>query len=40
VTVTFDRVANRVTSYMDGLAVTTSDISPSGTASFNAGFYT
>ena len=40
VTVTFDRAANRVTSYMDGLSVNTSDISPSGTASFNAGFNT
>ena len=40
VTVTFDRAANRVTSYMDGLAVNTSDISPSGAASLNAGFST
>ncbi len=40
VTVTFDRAANQVTSYMDGLPVNTSDISPSGAASFNAGFNT
>ncbi len=40
VTVTFDRTANQVTSYMDGLSVTTSDISPSGAASLNAGFNT
>ena len=40
VTVTFDRAANRVISYMDGLAVNTSDVSPSGAASFNAGFNT
>jgi YVTN family beta-propeller protein len=40
VTVTFDRPTNRVTSYMDGLPVNTSDISPSGAASFNAGFST
>jgi autotransporter-associated beta strand protein/YVTN family beta-propeller protein len=40
VTVTFDRATNRVTSYMDGIPVNTSDISPSGAASFNAGFNT
>ena len=40
VTVTFDRATNRVTSYLDGLPVVTSDISPSGTASFNAGLNT
>jgi YVTN family beta-propeller protein/autotransporter-associated beta strand protein len=40
VTVTFDRAANRVISYTDGLPVSTSDISPSGAASFNAGFST
>ena len=40
VTVTFDRAANQVTSYIDGVPVNTSDISPSGTASFNAGFNT
>jgi autotransporter-associated beta strand protein/YVTN family beta-propeller protein len=40
VTVTFDRAANQVISYVDGVAVSTSDISPSGSASFNAGFST
>jgi YVTN family beta-propeller protein len=40
VTVTFDRATNRVTSYMDGLPVSTTDISPSGGASLNAGFST
>src|SRR6266571_8664058 len=40
VTVTFNRSANQVTSYVDGLPVNTSDISPSGNASFNAGFNT
>jgi autotransporter-associated beta strand protein/YVTN family beta-propeller protein len=40
VTVTFDRAANRVISYLDGLPVSTTDISPSGAASFNAGFST
>ncbi len=40
VTVTFDRVANQVISYVDGVAVNTSDISPSGTASLNTGFST
>jgi autotransporter-associated beta strand protein/YVTN family beta-propeller protein len=40
VTVTFDRAANCVTSYMDGLAVNVSDISPSGSASLNGGFNT
>ncbi len=40
VTVTFDRATNQVTSYIDGTAVSASDISPSGTASLNAGFGT
>jgi len=40
VTVTFNRAANQVLSYVDGVAVSTSDISPSGSASFNAGFST
>jgi YVTN family beta-propeller protein len=40
VTVTFDRVTNQVTSYIDGNAVNFSDISPSSTASLNAGFNT
>ena len=40
VTVTFDRAANLVVSYIDGLAVSTGNISPSGAASFNAGFNT
>jgi YVTN family beta-propeller protein len=40
VAVTFDREANRVRSFIDGVALSTSDISPSGTASFNAGFPT
>ncbi len=40
ITVTFDRTANQVISYVDGLAANTGDISPSGTASFNAGFNT
>src|SRR6267378_1891379 len=40
VTVAFNRTLNQVISYIDGLAVNTSDISPSGTASFNAGFST
>ncbi len=40
VTVTFNRPANQVISYVDGVPVNTSDISPSGTASFNAGFPT
>ena len=40
VTVAFDRATNQVTSYIDGLPVNTSDISPSGAASFNAGFDT
>jgi autotransporter-associated beta strand protein/YVTN family beta-propeller protein len=39
-TVTFDRSANQVTSYVDGLAANTSDISPAGNASLNAGFST
>ena len=40
ITVTFNRAANQVFSYVDGVAVSTSDISPSGSASFNAGFNT
>ncbi len=40
ITVTFNRTANQVISYVDGLPVNTSDISPSGAASFNAGFNT
>ena len=40
VTLTFDRAANCVTTYMDGLAVNVSDISPSGSASLNGGFNT
>jgi hypothetical protein len=40
VTVTFNRAANQVLSYVDGVAVSTSDISPSGSASLNAGFST
>jgi autotransporter-associated beta strand protein/YVTN family beta-propeller protein len=40
IAVVFDRVANQVISYVDGNAANTSDISPSGTASFNAGFST
>src|SRR6266478_5452321 len=40
VTVTFSRALNQVISYIDGLAANTSDISPSGAASFNAGFST
>jgi autotransporter-associated beta strand protein/YVTN family beta-propeller protein len=40
VTVTFDRASNRVTSYIDSLPSNTSDVSPSGTASLNAGFNT
>ncbi len=40
VSVTFDRAANRVNSYIDGQVANTSDISPSGAASFNAGFPT
>jgi autotransporter-associated beta strand protein/YVTN family beta-propeller protein len=40
ITVTFNRAANQVISYVDGLAVNTSDISPAGTASFNAGLAT
>jgi autotransporter-associated beta strand protein/YVTN family beta-propeller protein len=40
VTVTFDRAVNRVTSYLDGISFNTGDISPSGTASLNAGFST
>jgi autotransporter-associated beta strand protein/YVTN family beta-propeller protein len=40
VTVTFDRAANRVISYIDGLPVNSGDLSPSGAASLNAGFNT
>jgi YVTN family beta-propeller protein/autotransporter-associated beta strand protein len=40
VTVTFDRATNQVTSYIDGSAANVSDISPSATASLNAGFNT
>src|SRR5260370_38486798 len=40
IVVVFDRVANQVISYVDGNAANTSDISPSGTASLNAGFGT
>jgi autotransporter-associated beta strand protein/YVTN family beta-propeller protein len=40
IAVTFDRVANQVISYADGNAMNTSDISPSGLASLNAGFST
>jgi len=40
VTVTFSRSANQVVSYIDGVAANTSDISPAGTASLNAGFNT
>jgi len=40
ITVVFDRGSNSVISYVDGIAVNTSDISPSGTASLNAGFST
>jgi len=40
VTVTFDRAANRVTSYVDGLPVSTTDLSPGGNASLNGGFST
>jgi autotransporter-associated beta strand protein/YVTN family beta-propeller protein len=40
ITITFNRTANQVISYVDGVSVNTSDISPSGSASFNAGFNT
>src|SRR5207302_5021886 len=40
VTVSFDRSANQVISYIDGTAVNISDINPSGAASLNAGFPT
>ena len=40
VAVTFNRTANAVTSYIDGVATSTSDISPSSSASLNAGFST
>ncbi len=40
ITVTFNRSANQVLSYVDGVVVSTSDISPSGSASFNAGLNT
>ncbi len=37
VTVTFNRVTNGVTSYLDGVAAKLSDLSPSASASMNAG---
>jgi autotransporter-associated beta strand protein/YVTN family beta-propeller protein len=40
VTVTFDRTANQVLCYLDGMVAGSSDISPSGDASVNAGFAT
>jgi YVTN family beta-propeller protein/autotransporter-associated beta strand protein len=40
ITVTFNRSANQVISYVDGVPVNTSDISPSGSASLSAGFST
>ncbi|HVV72828.1 MAG TPA: LamG-like jellyroll fold domain-containing protein, partial [Verrucomicrobiae bacterium] len=40
ITVTFDRNANQVTSYMDGAPANVNDISPSATASFSAGLNT
>jgi autotransporter-associated beta strand protein/YVTN family beta-propeller protein len=40
ITVAFDRPNNQVLSYVDGIIANTGDISPSGTASFNAGFGT
>lgn len=40
ITVTFDRTANQVISYVDAVPVSTRDISPSGTASFGAGLNT
>ena len=40
IVVVFDRMANQVISYVDGNAANTSNISPSGTASVNAGFST
>jgi len=40
IVVVFDRVSNQVISYVDGTAANTSNISPSGTASLNAGFNT
>ena len=40
VTITFNRPLNQVISYVDAAAVNTTDISPSGTASLNAGFGT
>ncbi|HWQ91629.1 MAG TPA: LamG-like jellyroll fold domain-containing protein, partial [Clostridia bacterium] len=40
ITVTFNRNANQVTSYVDGVPMNTSDISPSGSASLNAGLST
>lgn len=39
-TVTWDRTANVVSVYLDGVLVTTSDISPNGSASMNAGYPT
>jgi YVTN family beta-propeller protein/autotransporter-associated beta strand protein len=40
VTITFDRTANRVTSYLDGSSLSVTDISPNGSASLSAGFPT
>jgi YVTN family beta-propeller protein len=40
IVVLFDRAANQVISYVDGNAANMSNISPSGTASLNAGFST
>ena len=40
ITVTFNRSASQVISYVDGVAVSTSDLSPSSSASLNAGFNT
>ena len=40
VTITFNRTANQVISYLDGVALMTSDVSPSGAASLSTGFNT
>lgn len=40
ITLTFNRTTNEVVSYVDGIAVNTSDISPSGAASLGAGYNT
>jgi len=40
ITLTFNREANEVISYVDGVVLSISDISPSGSASFNAGLPT